>query len=494
MSIWVSLLAYLLWKLVRVVMGEDAQVPSEGFVLAWAYVALGTALLALGAVAGIWWCWPALGLGAVLLAPWTVTRALLIPLGLPRLAYALSWCAGWRWNRDRAGGALVAGAWALLRQRRPAGATVAWLERRRDAAPALQAAQVLATGLLAAARGDLAGARRLLDSVDGLGPRRTPRYVHALAREWLALDAAERGDWAEVVACGEGPQARTRLTLLLAAVGACLMDETGPRPTRERLWVAWLLAPQRRHTWPLLQRALAASAATAGDADADRPRALLGTGLVSDPYLDALATHAAVIAGRSKLTPAQALRSAGDAWQRALDDPDTQAWIAQRAAHLGARSQTQAQARLRQTITRELAEFAQAHDLPVARWARDCGVLREVERVLREEQLSSLELAFDALANRVARQEALPPMDEWRAWLSLRAQHRQAAALGGLDLRRLAFPQIHQVACKWAVWMWNERKQYLLANSVFAWLLAEAVLVGDAEAIELQRRNWDDSL
>lgn len=42
--------------------------------------------------------------------------------------------------------------------------------------------------------------------------------------------------------------------------------------------------------------------------------------------------------------------------------------------------------------------------------------------------------------------------------------------------------------------MWNERKQYLLANSVFAWLLAEAVLVGDAEAIELQRRNWDDSL
>ena len=167
--------------------------------------------------------------------------------------------------------------------------------------------------------------------------------------------------------------------------------------------------------------------------------------------------------------------------------------IRQRAATLGARSGDSALATLGDTVARDLADMARAHDLPIATWRCDSQSLREAERLLREQLIGEVELAFDAVRDRVAQNRRLPALDEWRAWLSLRDLHARAAGLGGLELRRLVFPHVHQVGCKMAVWLWNERGQHFLANAMFRWLLDEAVAVGDAEAIELQRRNWDDS-
>jgi hypothetical protein len=79
-------------------------------------------------------------------------------------------------------------------------------------------------------------------------------------------------------------------------------------------------------------------------------------------------------------------------------------------------------------------------------------------------------------------------------WLPGRAVYPRAAGLGGIELRRLAFPHVHHTVCKLAVWLWNQREEHVMANAMFRWLLDEALSVGDAEAIELQSRNWDPKL
>ncbi len=40
-----------------------------------------------------------------------------------------------------------------------------------------------------------------------------------------------------------------------------------------------------------------------------------------------------------------------------------------------------------------------------------------------------------------------------------------------------------------AAWLWNTRHEHVLSHAISRWLLAEAIAVGDAEAIELGHRN-----
>ncbi len=493
--IWLSsFLVVAFVRLVGILRHGQEQSPTERFVVLWSMLVLATCLLGVGALVGVRWCVPCALAGAVLLAPWAVTRHVLIPLGMPRAACRLAALAGWTGKRDTQGGGLVAGAWAMARQRTPDRDAMDWLAARRDRQPAFQASHVLATGLLAAARGDLASARRLLESVDEIGPQRTPRVIHALAREWLLADAAAQGDWPRVARLGRSARASTRTTSLLTRVGARLAQvEPAPAawPAAWTVWLSWAIAPHRRHTLALARQAVRTTpAAQARGATAIRA---LATSLQPDPHADALVTHVAVLRGQAGPSQAQALQSLAQAWDRALADPETRRAIRQRATALGARGGDSALAALGDTVARDLADMARAHDLPIATWPCDSHSLREAERLLREQLISEVELAFDALRDRVAQGRRLPAIDEWREWLSLRGLHAHAAGLGGLELRRLVFPHVHAIACKMAVWLWNERSEHFLANAMFRWLLDEAVAVGDAEAIELQRRNWDDS-
>lgn len=477
-------------RLVGLLRNSQEQSPTESFVLLWSMLILATSLFGVGALVGVWWCVPFVVAGMVLLAPWAVTRHVLIPLGRPRAACRLAALAGWTWKRDCQGGGLVAGAWAIARQRTPDRDAMDWLAARRDRQPAFHASHALATGLLAAARGDLAGARRLLESVDEIGPQRSPRMVHALARDWLVADAAAQGDWPRVARLARGARASTRTTRLLGRVGARLAH-VPPAPAAWSVWLAWAVAPHRRHTLDLARQAVRAIPAPATRGATAAPA--LSTSLQPDPHADALATHVALLRGQLGPSQAQALQSLAQAWDRALADPETGRAIRQRATALGARGGETALAVLGDTVARDLADMARAHDLPIATWPCDSRSLREAERLLREQLIGEVELAFDALRDRVAQGRRLPAIDEWREWLSLRGLHTRAAGLGGLELRRLVFPHVHAVACKMAVWLWNECMQHFLANAMFRWLLDEAVAVGDAEAIELQRRNWDDS-
>lgn len=449
------------------------------------------------------WSVPLLVLVLVLLVPWTVARGIFIPLGMPRAARWLASLAAGRWEQDGHGGGLIAAAWAVLRQATPDPDAIVWIERARDAQPMLRASHVLATGLLAAARGDLDCARLLLDSVTGLGPRTTPRLVRALAREWLVADAARRGKWAWAAHMTRGPRLRSRTLRLLDAASARLAGWADAPPV-PWLWLMWLMAPRRRHTLALVRRAAApipapGSAGGSASGGADDAPASARPALHPDAYQHALRAHVAVLgnltgAGRTADAEAAAhtIEDLARAWDQALDAPETRRMVMERAAALGVRNGEAALQALADAVTRDLATLIRAALLPLPPRAMTSRTMREAARLLREELISEIELAFDALQNRVLAERRLTPIDEWREWLALRALHQRAAAVGGIELRRMVFAHVHQVGCKYAVWLWNQRTQHLMANEMFRWLLGEAVIVGDSEAAELQRRNWED--
>lgn len=490
--LWWVFLALLSARVVQVAHRARRHLPSSEFILFWGALWVSASVTAGAARGGSPWCALLFLVELVLLMPWTVTSRILIPLGMPRAAYRLGALAGWTWGRDRRCGGLVAAARTVLRRRAPDRARLAWIEAERDRQPGFHATHALVTGLVAAARGDLAGARVMLASVDEIAPRTSPCLAQALAREWLVADAVERGDWARArdLARGSGP--RTRGTRLLGQVAARLTRARAAVPT-PALWLSWLLAPGRRHTLALVRRAARVPVVT-GPEQAAPIAGYLETSLRPDPHHDALLTHVAVLRGQAGVSRADALRNLARAWDRALDDPATRDRIQRRAAALGARNGDRALAALTGTVARDLAAMAREHDLPVCRWSADSLTLREAERLLREQLTAEIELAFDAASDRVAQDRRLSAADEWREWLSLREQHRRAIDLGGMDLRRLVFPHVYGVVGRLAVWLWNERGQHLMANAMFRWLLDEAVAVGDARAIELQRRNWDERL
>lgn len=477
-------------RILRAIRG-DARVPSNGFIgLWWSLLLIGTGL-GLLAMAGYWLCAPLCVLILVVLMPWTVARRVCIPLGMSRAAGWLSALSGWTWCKDMSGGGLVAAAWAVCRQRMPDRDAVQRIEAARDRQPTLTAAQVLATGLLAAARADMPAARWLLESVDVLGPRSTPSMVHKLAREWLVADAVACGDWARAADLAPGQLPRSRMTRFLGAAAARIAGHANA-PESALIWAHWLVAPMRRRTYDLARRA---AAAPMSGAAGFVPRGLLGTSLPPDRHADALSAHVAALQ-QPHCTAADIARLA-EAWDQALAAPETRAFIMQRASALGASAATcvdRMLLRLGEEVAEDLAGMVRSARLALGDRAARSPILSAAQGRLHEELLGELELAFDALSARVERRHALSSVDEWREWLSLLALHRRAVAVGGLELGRLAFPHVHHIGCKLAVWLWNERREHLMANAMFRWLLDEAMAVGDAEAIELENRNWDKAI
>jgi hypothetical protein len=134
----------------------------------------------------------ALAMIAMLAAPVIATaliRFVLVPAGFHRLAYQAGLHS--RPGPDPTAYALCVAAWASRD-----GTAIAWVEAQRDARRPLGDAEIAATALLAAGRGDAAIARDLLRSLTMIVENHPA--VRELAGEWLACDAAERGAWDEL--------------------------------------------------------------------------------------------------------------------------------------------------------------------------------------------------------------------------------------------------------------------------------------------------------
>ncbi|MDC0715253.1 hypothetical protein [Nannocystis bainbridge] len=438
---------------------------------------------------------------------WPVLRRTVIAAGLVRPSYYLTVLARSAWEREREGGQVVAAALALLhRSHDPALAT--WLEGKIQARAGSGLGSVVATGLLAASRGDRDGARDILLGVDTFDPDYAPRAARRAANDWLVADAAARGDWITVMRRGVQPGQATAYTAFLARAAARIRGEAlagEPNPTDLGLWWSWLLAPGRKAMRPLLDQARAAPRVLhqrkpppPGPAPATVPL-VDPADHADDPVAHAQALHATWLALRPKTAgqpateleqrlSATRMQELCRAWEAAW--PVAERRMRQRAAALTAQTRAEeALAAIRRAVAVELAGLARAAKLPLDGFEVEVATAAEAASELRAELLTGVEAGSEELRARTAADRRLPPAEESRAWNQFRRGYEEATLLGGLALRYLMFPQVHRDVCGYAVWLWNDRKEYGLSGPMFQWLLREAEAVGDIEAIELQRKN-----
>jgi len=425
---------------------------------------------------GVWWLTLVAGVLLVLpLVAAPVARHVLVPLGRVKLAYWAGVASRPGTDAPALGFCFAAWAWSC----RPTPSAEAWLARRRDARRPLGDAEVVVTALLLAGRGDADGARKLMRSVAMIVE--VHPSVRELVGEWLAADAAERGAWRELY--DDAIAARwpaTPLTYLLEGIAARRLEAAGA-PGRYELVARWLLAPYRRATRTLLRVPVAAPARPPEPAAAPAELPAL------DHLPRAVAAHLDLTTRRAS---APALADTVRAWDAALADAGTHAWLSRRALELDAPlgAVDRALRDIATAVTDELARAAEAAQL-AAPAALLGAVGTPLARRLRHGRLDSLESAFTRWAGRRRAGERYPSIDEWREFVALQAAYEAACSAGGDELRRLAFPHAFSTGSNMAAWLWNEHKEYALSHAISRWLLDEARAVGDTEAIELGHRN-----
>jgi hypothetical protein len=440
---------------------------------------LATAFVVLLWSLSLWWL--ALAMIGVLVVPvvaGTLVRFVFVPAGAYRLAYYAALSS--RPGTDPIAYALCAAAWASA-----GGAAIAWVEARRDARHPLGDAEIAVTALLAATRGDARAARELLRSI-AMVVEDHPA-VRELAGEWLACDAAERAAWDEL--SNDAARARwpaTPLTYLLEGIAA-RHTGAGSAPGATELWARWALAPRHRATRPLVVAALALRSGAPATREPAEPTPAGFIAAEPTPLPGAVAAH---LAFEARPATAASLAFTVRAWDTALADATTRSWLARRALELDAPlgAVERALHDVAGAVTDDLARLAEAAQLgapPDAIGAVGSGLVRR----LRHGRLDALEAGFSRWADRRHDHTPHPPIDEWREFIALWTAYTAAVTAGGIELRRLAFPHAFSKGSNMAAWLWNQREEYALSHAISKWLLAEALVVGDTEAIELGHRN-----
>lgn len=469
-------------------------------VLLWMFLGgmliLWTAQLLSGELAAL----PKLLCGLAVLFPWPIVRLVLVPLGLLRTAYYASFLCLARFQGDRLGAALVVAAWAMLRRPpRPDGSedsALKFFNRKLQGSKKMRGAAVVALGLAAARRGELETAREFLELAFHLDPAACPLWALELAGEWLSVDAVARGDWAQVSAAATVLRPRSRLTRFLRAAADrfVMTDEpTLSPPSNTALYLHWLRAPYRRASLPLLHKALASQPQPVAGAAVPPPEAEMVVSLTS-----ALGRLAALLRRPvSDLTQEQLVRVCRS-WDAALRNPETARQATVRALSLGHSGPEAALQTLRTQVAAVLSAVLRESGLPIGRLLGDgpgdpqaTATGAAAAQAVRTQLLEEIEQTCDALHDRVGDKRVLPIADEWREWAALRIRYHRVCKLGGLAVRRLAWVPMHREVCSWAVWLWNERKEKVLANAIFRFLLTEAEFLNDESRIALARKNVD---
>jgi hypothetical protein len=425
---------------------------------------------------------------AVLIAPWPVTRFVLIPLGLARLSYWLARTSDLVFRLDPYGGAAAAAGWALCRQRPMDEESAEWLAGKLAERTPLGGAGVLASGLLLAARGDLEGARRLIGAVADVDERICPPEAKRMACGWLAADAAERGEWTRAAELGQTPGQGGRLAWLLSAIAQSLLLEP-MAPGKLGLWLRWALAPRRRATLPLVRRAIDALDGTFIEPEEEPPIAPAAATPGGDAIRVALSLHASVLTRPARAVRPEDVRAAGQAWDAALFDKAAERLVFERALVVGASGGSGVLARMRATVEDDLVEVVLASGMRIKELGGHGEMASRVQARLRDRLLGDVEAASDAIRRRVDEKKSLPGPDEWREWSNLRALYERGVRSAGDELRRLAFAKVYPDACSYAVWLFNDCHQRPLGNAIFRWLLDEATALDDTRAMALMTKN-----
>ena len=417
-------------------------------------------------------------LAVYLLFPSWIARAVLGPLGFVRLAYFTASLSRVDWRRDKPGGPALIAAWALAQQDKPWPSSIAWVERQLNASKgALQASGVVAFGLLEAAKGRLESAREWLDSVLMFDPRVAPTHVKVVAAEWLATDAAARGDWKRVKAISDNrkwPGSRT-LTLLGALAGRVLGESL---PTNAGLWFWWLLSPRRVWTRGFVRQAADHRGNRVVEAPLPAPpEALDAMGRATFLTL-ALKGHAA--------PGAESVVAVARAWEAALGS-DARSKLFVRATLVGGGEPDAAVEEVRQLVEQALGPLLPAKlnglsgSLP--------GLIESAAQSRKDAVYTQLEERMMRMEQRKLGNKDLPQLEEWRELLTLRGLYRQACESGTAVDHSLAHSIIRDKLVNFGVWLYNVRTEKPVANAIFRMLESEAVALGDSDSEKLNKKN-----
>ena len=436
--------------------------------------------------------------GALLLTPvcipWLLVRLLVIPLGLPRIAWVLTHGADWTWGRDRSGGAALAAVLAASARRRST--DLRWARDRLQRIDLLGGAGVVAAALMADIDGDSSRTEALMLTLESFDPRVVPKTAQHIAIEHRILGALKRGAMADVVALDVqgsrfGHFARACARRLSGVEKASALSNL-------KLRCLWLLAPRRRRARTLLSYALQADlkpqdhratttaetgktpaatttttrdqATTTTDETATLPRALA---------LHVLATKRSP----PRLDDVQAL---AQAWAPALKVAARD--LVTRARALGVHNIGEVSRGLEETVTTSLCDLIAQIDLSLVDVKYQPLLLQTAIERVRSERLDALDTATAALRLRTELLTDLASVDELREVATLRAL-ALAVYKTGNDARALAYDACQWTLCELAVRLWNVRAQPRLANAIFRMLLTEATALHDTKGTDTHTAN-----
>lgn len=461
---------------------------SAAFVLVWLFVwPLWLALL--------WGClvveWNTIAFGVAvaltpLVLPWALTRAIAIPLGLPRIAYGLAHLADWTWGRDRKGGALIAATLAVRGPRRFASAKDrAWVKAKLQATQLLSAGGVVALALDADADDNADDVTRLLATLASFDPRVVPQTARHIAAELTLVRHLARGDVDAALAVDVGGVFGARAGRFLQACAARTAGRARTGGLDDvHLRVLWLLAPRRVRGLPLLRAALSPSSTTTPEPDAT-PTPTPAATTTSTPALPAaLALH---VKTTTKAHPSvDEVAALAAAWGPAIDAATSQ--LQARARELGVVDVDGAAGGVEGTVVAALVSLVERLDLRDV----DVHVLPALMQIavedVRGRRLDALEIAGLGLRQRAESATDLAPVDELREFAAVQALYDDVARTGA-DARSLAYDSVQWTVCEIAVRLWNVRHEHRIGNAIFRWLLAEATALGDTRGMETQAAN-----
>jgi hypothetical protein len=406
-----------------------------------------------------------------IVAPHPFIAHVLVPLGACRVAWALDRATGHVWHRrpDRGAAAALWGALALLR--RPGESAASFVERDLSRQLELGSSGAAAAALVALSRGDVDTARAVFTAISENDGAVVYGQAGRLAREFLALEAASKGDWRRALIVATGAP-RSRLTRWLAHAARRVVR---PGPVDDvLLGPLWLIAPQRSAT-----RAMARVARRSLDPVAAVGPDLRGHGvLMGRPR------------GSVRRVDLDAAVQSLDAFRRS---PEVLASLGRRALVLDTGQRSLDPQRVLDRVVRDaeadLIAVCLDHRIP-QHWLGSGITAESVRTAVRETRFARAKALVTELRRRARARVDLPEIEEWRAWGDACAACSDVV-LGVHDAREYEalFRAIHDPLTSYCVRLCNVRSRRALAGAIFFYLRGLCDRAGANDVRDLVGRN-----
>jgi hypothetical protein len=333
--------------------------------------------------------------------------------------------------------------------------------------------------------GDPGRVEVLLELLRDLASWRLPWRLRGQGFELLAWPAIQAGDWDEALrrlAQGRGRGVR----LLRRVASAHIAGVASPF----LLWLAWLLAPERRRTRPLVLAVM----------DPERTAAIIPPPLAHAPQEEDAATdgvwlrHLKLLADAAEGRPVRPsdIEAVAEDWEDTFRKAGRMRLLS-RGAELEVPDVQAVVADLRPALQAELEAVAESVDGPWPEPQRRDSLAAEVCRRRRDRLFAAVQVEVDPFLGQNGFQRKLEdPLAELERWLQLRrALRRLLEASGENALPTTWYNGLRIAACNWPVFLLEAYglDAHWACRQMFRWSEAQARRMGDQEIAKLSHGN-----